>query len=122
MIIANAGASEARIVEGNVTVSVPRDGRLPPTPPYDRDRLFLLNMIFEGGHKNSVVKTRGVPLQDWEWDSVEAPPFGGRLFLFGFLVYQDGIGNRREVGFGRVFDPRIRRFVVYEDQNYEYAD
>jgi hypothetical protein len=122
MVIANTGTSEAQIVEGNVTIAIPREGRLPPIPPYDVDRLFLLNMVFQGGRKHPIIKTREVPLQVWEWDCVEAPPFGGRLFLFGFFTYEDGVGNRREMGFGRVFDPGIRRFVVYEDQNYEYAD
>jgi hypothetical protein len=122
MVLANTGTSEAQIVEGNVTIAIPREGILPPTPRYDGDRLFLLNMIFLGGHKNPIVKTRGIPFQASEWDCVESPPFGGRLFLFGFFTYQDGVGNRRDVGFGRVFDRSVRRFRVYDDQNYEYAD
>ena len=122
MLIANSGTTEATIKEGNITFIVSREGTLPPIPEYDKDRLRLLNPVFPSGRKNKIFKRLDIPVLEWQYDCVYDVTSGGLIYLFGFITYEDGIGNSRELGFCRRYDTARHRFILVEDQNYEYAD
>ncbi|HEY8031133.1 MAG TPA: hypothetical protein VIF02_01830 [Methylocella sp.] len=121
-ILANAGETEAIIRQGNATIYIAREGRLPDIPEYDDDRLFLANRRFPGGRKNPLIKIRDIPLLEWEYDCIYGEGRSGEIYFFGFLTYEDGNNNFREIGFCRKFDPAHRRFIAVRDPNYEYED
>ena len=44
------------------------------------------------------------------------------IYFFGFITYRDGIGNLRRTAFCRMYDPKVKRFTIVHDPDYEYVD
>jgi hypothetical protein len=44
-----------------------------------------------------------------------------RLFCIGYVLYRDGNGTRRQMGFCRQFDSTVARWITVKDDEYEYS-
>ena len=60
------------------------------------------------------------PLTADQFDAITTG--NGKLFLIGYVVYEDDAGVRRHMAFGREYDRTSRRFRIIDDPNYEYGD
>ena len=125
LIIANVGASPARIVEsaaelrlGDVLIGID------PLPNQNQ----VGDVVIEAGstHRHEV-RSDTLKLLDFMLAAEKIDPEswhrGEAVILRGYLVYSDDVTQvRRRTAFWRVYDPKRGRFSATDDPDFEYAD
>jgi hypothetical protein len=119
--VVNVGNTPAKIIEGNATHLVGGQSFNARTP-YSSERNNMTGIaLIPGGAYTFVLQADGVDVQNpAQLDIISR---GGMvIYFFGFIMYQDDIGNVRRTAFCRRYDPIVGRFRLVDDPDYEYTD
>jgi hypothetical protein len=124
-VVANVGASPAEIIESWVDCQNIKDGIPRPLQPPEKANVIGPETIEAAryisrkhestvSHQSLIVEHMGAQRK--------GPAGEPRLFFRGFIVYRDENLFPRRTSFCRAYDFGKRRFRVFEDPDYEYAD
>lgn len=128
IVVVNVGGTKAKIVDSRYRIFFSQESVLPISTPYDRD----YQTLFEIGHSLDVGESRTAPIVD-KVIMKPAPPGidvelrqfeRGRwkLYVMGWIRYQDEVGADRFMGFCRLRNNEDGRFRAVDDPDYEYED
>jgi hypothetical protein len=130
LIIANSGATEARIIDSGYRFFWSADG-LPMRPPLDDIDVSPMHLPDDdpiaGFGSRGIQLESNIPL-DVRGDYIsEGYVHTPRLYLMGFIHYADINQAERYMGFCRIFvaadeDSSDGRFLPVENRDYEYSD
>jgi hypothetical protein len=120
--IVNAGASPAKITESHCSVLWTRE-ELPMTPVYVGAAAndFVRHKRLEPGRSRSVRFSSEDVLGE-EAKAIAASAEVYRLYVMGFVDYEDDIGTIRRTAFCRLYYPSLKRFRPVDNSDYEYSD
>ncbi len=119
-VIANTGASEAKITEGNATAKIIK-GELPAIPDLDDTKDIASGIKLKSGYNPSMI----VILERDQIDYVRKCSMTnepGSLYFFGYVQYEDGAGVVRRTAFCRRYNAITERFKPVTDDDYEYVE
>jgi hypothetical protein len=124
-VVANIGASEARIVESWIEIQEVADGSLRPLQPTEGTNVIGDETIDAGTRilreQGSTVSMLSLAVaRQIQQRSGHTPV--ATVYFRGWIVYADRNMTRRRTAFCRAFDHRDRRFRIVDDPDYEYAD
>jgi hypothetical protein len=120
--IVNAGATPAKIIQSHCSVMWTRE-ELPMRPVYAGAAAndFVRHKHLEPGRSRAVRFSSEEVLGE-EAKAIAASAEVYRLYVMGFVDYEDDIGTVRRTAFCRMYYPGLKRFRPVENPDYEYSD
>jgi hypothetical protein len=120
-VIANVGASRAKIVESHIETQRITDDILRPLQPIEGDNTAVGDALLEPGQLIFRECQSTLSWQDFI-NEIYGTDGSIKLYFRGFVVYTDWNGLKRRTAFCRQYDFGARRFRIIDDPDYEYAD
>ncbi len=107
--VVNVGKTTAHLLGSSVQIAFFGDS--PPTPVYVNGQNVTRRRKLEPGASDEYGIDRKTKRPDHLW-----------LYVYGYLMYADDVGNTRTTAFCRKYLAGRDRFITVDDPDYEYED